>query len=97
MPFMRPIVSDDGSIQIWDLLTETTLSIDAETVIQANGNLPNRAFSDELQRCGIHSISIGDAASFRGIEFAIRDGRSEVIKLLTRWFALRKEKSWTPY
>ena len=97
MPFTRPIIRDDGSIQIWDLLTETTLSIDAETVIQANGKLPNRVFSDELQGCGIHSISIGDAASFRGIEFAIRDGRSEVIKLLIRWFALRKEKSWTPY
>jgi len=97
MPFARPIVTDDGCIQIWDLLRETTLLTDAETIIAANGRLPNRAFSDDLQRCGVDVISIGDAASFRGIEFAIRDGRKEVIKLLTRWFALRKEQSWMPY
>ena len=96
-PFAKPIKVSENEIGVCDLLRQVVTPTDSDILVLANGQTPSTILSKELRTCGISYDSIGDAAGFRGIEFAIRDAHEKVIKLTTRWYALRKQGSWNSY
>ena len=95
--FTVPVFDPSGKIQFRDLLTDKEFFVEFDLLVKADSLVPNTLFSDQLKSFGIPVVSIGDSQSFRGIEYSIRDGRKEVIKLLTSWYALRKETSWRTF